>query len=152
MSARSTISSRACDRRSRHEPPRRAPAAGIPWAPVGILLVGVVAVGLRAGLRRVVVEGTSMVPALVPGERLLVVRLPRRWPVRPGQLVAAADPRDPGRLLVKRVAAVDGDGIRLLGDNPEESTDSRTFGAVERRTVWGRAWYRYAPPDRAGRL
>ncbi len=92
-----------------------------------------------------------MTPALVPGDRLVVARLPRRWPVRPGDLVAASDPRDPGRLIVKRVAAVDGRRVRLAGDNPQASTDSRTFGPVDRRAVWGRVWYRYAPPDRTGR-
>ena len=102
-------------------------------------------------LRRVVVAGESMAPALVPGDRLLVVRGLR---YRPGELVALADPRRPARTLVKRVgAAVDGGrAYVVLGDRPEASTDSRTFGPVPRAAVHGRAVYRYAPAARAGRL
>lgn len=103
--------------------------------------------------RRVVVEGDSMLPALAPGDRLLVVRLPRGRTVGPGDIVAAADPRTPRRLLVKRVVRVEADGRMVLhGDNAQASTDSRSFGPLARRSVWGVARYRYAPPERAGRL
>lgn len=99
---------------------------------------------------RVVVEGDSMRPALEPGDRLLV--LPWLRP-RPGTVVAAADPRDPARTIVKRVAAVDGDGCAvLLGDAPHASTDSRTFGPVPPDLVRGRAVWRYFPPARRGRV
>lgn len=98
-------------------------------------------------VRRVAVEGESMLPALGPGDRVIAVRPVRP---RPGDLVVVRDPRHPDRLLVKRVAAVGRDGITVLGDNPGASTDSRAFGPVPR--VWGRAVYRYAPAQRAGRL
>lgn len=91
-----------------------------------------------------------MSPGLSAGDRLLVVRWLRP---RVGDVVAARDPRQPGRLIVKRVSSVDGDGsVVLLGDDPAASTDSRTFGAVPRRLVVGRAVYRYAPVNRAGPL
>lgn len=90
-----------------------------------------------------------MRPALDEGDRLLVVRR-RRY--RPGDVVAARDPREPGRVLVKRVAEIRGDALVLLGDAPEASTDSRTFGSVARTDVLGRAVYRYAPADRVGRI
>lgn len=90
-----------------------------------------------------------MSPALVPGDRLLVV--PLRRP-RPGQVVALADPRDPRRTLVKRVAAVGSTGVDVRGDDPAASTDSRTFGPVPRTTLYGRAAYRYFPAPRVGRL
>jgi nickel-type superoxide dismutase maturation protease len=98
---------------------------------------------------RVVVAGTSMAPTLLPGDRLLVLRTRR---VRPGDLVVVPDPRAPERVVVKRAVAVDGGRVELGGDNPEASTDSRVFGPVPRATVQGRAVYRYAPPDRSGRL
>ncbi len=106
---------------------------------------------LARGFRRVTVHGQSMVPGLLPGDRLLVVPVRR---LRPGQVVAVPDPRHPARLLVKRVAAVDRSGARVtvLGDNPPASTDSRDFGPVPRASVVGRAVYRYAPAGRAGRL
>jgi type IV secretory pathway protease TraF len=54
--------------------------------------------------------------------------------------------------VVKRAVAVGGDGVLLLGDNPDQSTDSRHFGRVPVTSVRGKAVYRYAPPARAGRL
>ncbi len=122
-------------------------------AALGALGAGAAAiVGARLGTRRVVVEGRSMVPTFEPGDRLLVLRLPRRWPLRPGDVVALADPREPGLLLVKRVGAVNGDGVTVAGDNAAESTDSRSFGPVDRAEVWGLVSYRYAPRSRAGRV
>lgn len=68
----------------------------------------------------------------------------------PGQVVAVADPRQPGRLLVKRVLSVDAGRVDLRGDNPAASTDSRHFGTVDIGAVRGRVVYRYHPPGRAG--
>jgi nickel-type superoxide dismutase maturation protease len=91
-----------------------------------------------------------MAPTLEPGDCLVVVRWP--W-LRPGHLVAVADPRQPDRMMVKRVAAIDpvANMVTVLGDNAAGSTDSRHFGPVPRATVAGRAVYRYAPTRRAGR-
>jgi nickel-type superoxide dismutase maturation protease len=97
----------------------------------------------------VVVQGASMLPALAPGDRLLVVPA-RRF--RPGDVVALTDPREPGRLLVKRVVSVDPQSrtVLVLGDNDSASTDSRVFGPVGWRSVIGRAVYRYGPPGKEG--
>jgi nickel-type superoxide dismutase maturation protease len=103
-------------------------------------------------VKRVTVEGGSMEPSLEAGDRLLFVRRPPWWPLRPGDVVAAADPRGTGRVLVKRVVSAGPTGVELVGDNPAASTDSRAFGRVPRRSVWGVASYRYAPAGRAGRL
>lgn len=96
-------------------------------------------------LRLVAVEGTSMEPALRPGDRLLVVARPPRV----GDVVAL---RHDGRVMVKRVAAIDGSHVTVHGDNGAASTDSRSFGPVPRSAVIGRAVYRYAPRERAGRV
>ena len=73
-----------------------------------------------------------MEPALEPGDWLLVD--PEGYaerPPAPGELVLAPDPREPARLLIKRVASIDHDGrLELLGDALEASTDSRVFGTV----------------------
>lgn len=98
-------------------------------------------------LRRVEVEGDSMWPTLLAGDRLLVVR---RGVARPGALVVVADPRRPARLLVKRVATAGRGSFTVVGDNPSRSTDSRVFGPV--RAVHGRPVYRYHPPHRVGRV
>jgi len=105
-------------------------------------------------VRRVEVTGDSMTPTLRAGDRLVVLAPP--WGARPepGDVVAVPDPRAPGRLLVKRVAAVDHarGTVDVRGDAPGASTDSRTFGPVPRASVVGRAVYRYAPPGRTGPL
>jgi mitochondrial inner membrane protease subunit 1 len=89
-----------------------------------------------------------MEPALAPGDRLLVVRCRPR----PGDVVALPDPRQPARTIVKRVVGVEGDTVTVAGDNAAASTDSRAFGPVPRRSVLGRAIYRYAPRSTAGWL
>ena len=93
------------------------------------------------------VRGRSMVPALRPGDRLLVVRA---GGPRPGDVVLARDPREPRRELIKRVTSVDDRGVHVRGDNPTESTDARTFGALPVSAVRWRAVARYWPPDRVG--
>lgn len=100
-------------------------------------------------VRRLEVTGHSMRPTLEEGDRLLVVRDGR---ARPGDLVVVPDPRDPGRLVVKRVVVASAAGLTVRGDNPRASTDSREFGAVPKAGVRGRVVYRYAPPARRGRV
>ena len=90
-----------------------------------------------------------MRPTLEPGDRLVV------WApgaVRTGDLIAVRDPRNPARTVVKRVAAVGGEGVTVVGDNPGASTDSRTFGPVPPGLVRGRVLYRYWPEARRGRI
>ena len=121
---------------------------------IGRALVGpllATAVGLVAARRwvdAVEVRGTSMIPALEPGDRLLVVR--RRGAVRPGDVVLALDPRDAARELVKRVDSVSDDGVVLRGDHAAASTDARTFGSLPPSAVTWRAVLRYWPPGRIG--
>lgn len=108
----------------------------------------------RSWNARVAIAGRSMEPALEPGDWVLVdpdaYRL--QMPVA-GDLVLAPDPREPERLLIKRVASVAMDGsLELLGDAPDASTDSRVFGPVVAATVRGRPWFRYWPVGRMGRL
>jgi len=88
-----------------------------------------------------------MRPTFVPGDWLIADRRAyRSQPPRPGELVLAADPREPSRTLLKRVAHVAPGGATWLeGDNPAASTDSRHFGAVPREALRGRIRLRYWP-------
>jgi nickel-type superoxide dismutase maturation protease len=104
----------------------------------------------RRWLDVVEVQGDSMQPSLLPGDRLLVEAWTyRRRSPRRGEIVLAADPREPRRELIKRVHAT-GPRLELRGDAPERSTDSRSFGAVARESVQWRARLRYWPPRRVG--
>jgi nickel-type superoxide dismutase maturation protease len=97
---------------------------------------------------RVEVQGASMAPTLQEGDRLVALG---RLRGRPGDIVAVRDPRVPSRLLVKRVNGVEVDrSLRVSGDNPHASTDSRTFGPVPPALVVGRVVWRYWPPPRRG--
>jgi nickel-type superoxide dismutase maturation protease len=109
---------------------------------------------IRSWGARVAVDGRSMAPTLQPGDWLLVDPWAYRdRPPRVGDLVLVPDPRQATRLLVKRVAQIDPDDwLRLAGDAPDASTDSRTFGSIDPTTIEGRPWFRYWPLRRWGRV
>jgi signal peptidase I len=121
----------------------------------------------------VAVVEASMLPAVAPGDWLLVDPTVVRWPRR-GSLVVVREP-DTGSLAIKRVAARPGERVAfadgyliladdeawLLSDADEATTgaagfgppiDSRTFGPVPVGSLVARAWFRYAPIGRIGRL
>jgi len=91
-----------------------------------------------------------MEPALRAGDWIVVWELSR--PPRVGEIVLVRDPRKPENLMLKRVADVADGACTVLGDRPEDSTDSRTFGPVPLGNVLGRALFRYGPIGRIGWL
>jgi signal peptidase I len=114
-----------------------------------------------------------MAPAILAGDWLLVDPTPTRWPRR-GAVVVFREP-DGGDLAVKRVAAGPGDKVAfadgyieladdeawLLSDATTEETeaagfgepiDSRRYGPVPVELLVGRAWFRYGPLRRLGRI
>ncbi len=121
---------------------------------VAAAVLVVATAALWRSVRRLEVTGSSMAPALLAGDRLVVVGLPwlpQPWP-EPGAVIAVRDPRLPSRILIKRVSAIDRrqGTLEVVGDHRAASTDSRTFGPVPRSSVVGRAVYRYAPAGRSG--
>jgi signal peptidase I len=108
-----------------------------------------------------------MAPALLPGDWLLLDPTSGRWP-RPGSIVVIREPGT-GILAIKRVVArgrggslesrdarhprpLDAREAWLLGDAPAGSIDSRTYGPLDADELVARAWFRYGPPRRIGRL
>ncbi len=96
--------------------------------------------------RRVLVQGDSMAPTFRAGDRLLVRSGGRA--IRPGDVVVVAAMN--GRPeIVKRVYSMGPNPTRpdnpvdVRGDNPEHSTDSRTFGSIPRSSIVGRVVRRY---------
>jgi signal peptidase I len=114
-----------------------------------------------------------MRPAIEPGDWLLVDPTPVRWPRR-GAVVVFREP-DGQALAVKRVAGGPGDRVAfadgylelaedeawLVSDATDaaaaaagfgEPIDSRRYGPVPVDLLVGRAWFRYAPLRRVGRI
>ena len=94
-----------------------------------------------------------MLPTLEPGDWLLAD--PDAYseaPPQVGDLVLVPDPREPSRLLIKRVEEIHAEQLFVAGDSAGESTDSRTFGSVNTASVEGRPWFRYWPLRRWGRV
>jgi len=114
-----------------------------------------------------------MLPAVAPGDWLLVDPTVRRWPP-PGTIVVFRDPDDDG-LSMKRVAGAPGgtvpfaggylrlanDEAWLLADADEATAaaaghgaphDSRRYGPVTVDRLVGRVVFRYGPPRRIGRV
>lgn len=99
-----------------------------------------------------------MLQAFSPGERLLVegVSYKLRTP-RVGEAVVVKQPGSDGRLDLKRIAAGPGaevtvadapdflgqDEWYVLGDNLDESTDSRQLGPIRTHDIVGRVWRKY---------
>ncbi|MGC2235594.1 MAG: signal peptidase I [Pyrinomonadaceae bacterium] len=145
----------------------------------------------------VVVEGTSMLPQLHDGERLLVNKLVYykfknvSWGhIERGDVVVFWYPKEPDKSYVKRVIGLPGeiveirsgkvyiDGTQLsepyldtehnqnlpnypskkvdehyffvMGDNRDNSSDSRIWGLVPEKYIYGKAFFRYWKPSNIG--
>ncbi len=86
-------------------------------------------------LKAVEVEGNSMLPTLRDGDIVLV---DPNASLKEGDLALADHPYKSSVRIIKRIAAVGSDGTyELIGDNPAESTDSRTFGLVSIKSIKG---------------
>lgn len=147
----------------------------------------------------VVVEGTSMLPQLNDGERLLVNKLVYykfqsfSWGhLERGDIVVFWFPNDPDKSYVKRVIGLPGETVELregkvlingveltedyldteynrsmpswpstkvaphhyfvMGDNRDNSSDSRYWGFVPEKYIYGKAFFRYWKPASIGFL
>jgi nickel-type superoxide dismutase maturation protease len=99
--------------------------------------------GRRKAVR---VVGDSMRPTLNDGEIVLISRCDMPTV---GDIVLAAHPYKQSVSMLKRIAAIDESGrFHLQGDNPGESTDSRTFGSVSIEYIKGKAVARLERNDR----
>lgn len=147
----------------------------------------------------VVVEGTSMLPELHDGERLLVNKLVYykiqgvKWGhLERGDIVVFWYPREPDKSYVKRIIGLPGETVEVrngvvfidgkqlnepyldtehnqslpshpprrvddhyyfvMGDNRDNSSDSRYWGLVPEKYIYGKAFFRYWKPSNMGFL
>jgi signal peptidase I len=160
---------------------------------VVFILFGVFAV------QPVVVEGTSMLPQLNDGERLLVNKLVYykiqsvSWGhLERGDIVVFWFPKEPDKSYVKRIIGLPGEMVEVregkviidgqelnedyldiehnktlpsfppkkveehhyfvMGDNRDNSSDSRYWGLVPEKYIYGKAFFRYWAPSKMGFL
>jgi nickel-type superoxide dismutase maturation protease len=103
----------------------------------------------RYARRRLVsfaVQGNSMAPELAEGDFITALRLDEPGTLETGALVIVRDPRDGKNEMVKRVSGPMSNGdLIVLGDSPNQSTDSRQLGPIPRDLVVGRVVLRYWP-------
>jgi nickel-type superoxide dismutase maturation protease len=79
------------------------------------------------------VSGASMLPALTERQIVIAIRLVRN--LRPGDVVIVTHA---AMEKIKRVDRVSLDKLYVLGDNADQSTDSRHFGWLQRTAVLGK--------------
>ena len=93
-------------------------------------------------LKRFKVKGKSMKPFLMEGDRLLAFTDKKSLEnVVSGDVVIVKT--SDGRELIKRVAECKEQKLFLLGDNSEESIDSREFGFLDKAGLIGKFWKKY---------
>jgi signal peptidase I len=138
------------------------------------------------------VQGTSMMPLLHDGERIVVDKLTYRLrDIRRGEVVVFWYPLDPSVSFIKRVVGLPGETIEIhdgvlfvngrrikepylvatfrdhddlgpvevrrghyfvMGDHRNGSNDSRSWGDVPAKYIYGRAAFRFWPLARMGWL
>jgi len=136
------------------------------------------------------VQGTSMLPMLEDGERIIVNKFVYRFhPIEHGDVVVFWYPKDPSVSFIKRVVGVPGDTVELkngvvyvnnkrqqedylkpqfndgdthapvevdrgyyyvLGDHRNSSNDSRNWGEVPEKYIYGKAVFRFWPLGKVG--
>ncbi|HMS22308.1 MAG TPA: signal peptidase I [Candidatus Levybacteria bacterium] len=78
------------------------------------------------------ITGHSMEPTIKNGDSVLAVGM---FSIKKGDVIVF---QNDSKYFVKRVAAIIGDKVKVLGDNPEDSFDSRNFGEIEKDVIIGK--------------
>lgn len=96
--------------------------------------IGLVLLGYQ---HKYIVENNSMLPTLKNGDVVLVDRHAEDFKV--GDIVIAKHPLEQTSEVIKRIGRINEHGhYFLVGDNLQDSTDSRHYGAVTREYIKGK--------------
>ena len=84
------------------------------------------------------VVGDSMVPTLSSGDLIIYRRInPQTYLPIKGSIVVLKNPLDPKSLIIKRIYDYNSNSIEIRGDNEEKSIDSRQYGSVQCKSIFG---------------
>lgn len=83
------------------------------------------------------IQGHSMSPKIAEGQEVLVSSLPYLlFEPKIGDIVAF---KKFNKVFIKRIRKIKDDKYYLIGDNKEDSLDSKNFGWVSKKLVIGKA-------------
>ncbi|MHA2232123.1 MAG: nickel-type superoxide dismutase maturation protease [Candidatus Hodarchaeales archaeon] len=88
------------------------------------------------------VNGRSMAPTLSDGDYIFLLRTKK---AKDDDIVVLKKPGS-NKLIIKRVISHENGEFFVRGDNRKASTDSRSFGAVSRQQIIGRAIMTFKKP------
>jgi signal peptidase I len=137
------------------------------WTRDLLIAIGLALVIIVFLYQPVKVEGTSMAPLLSDQERIFINKFVYRFePIQRGDVVVFWYPLDRSKSFIKRVIGLPGETVEIrhgmvrvpkdsyfvMGDHRISSNDSRVFGPVANRYIYGRAVFAYWPVDHFGSL
>ena len=86
-------------------------------------------------IQRFTVYENSMLPTLAPGDDVLVFHWLRGGI---GDIIVA---QYQNKIIIKRINSIENGQDFLIGDNPNESIDSRRFGPISQKDITGKVIY-----------
>ncbi len=97
-------------------------------------------IGHSNRIEKIKVSGNSMLPLYSDGDILMldILAYDKISPIV-GDIIVCKHPYVKDMLLIKKVSRIDKDKrLFIVGINPDESTDSRSFGTISQRSVLGK--------------
>ena len=88
------------------------------------------------------IEDKSMEPKLKPGDYVLVNKLAYVFQ-KPAKrdVIIFRHPKEKNKFLIKRIASITDSGeYFVVGDNKNQSSDSRNFGNIKKNLIIGKVW------------
>lgn len=85
------------------------------------------------------VRDESMEPTLHSGDYVFVNKWHRKLNV--GEIIVLRHPLE-GIYIVKRIKSIDNNAIYVVGDNLNQSEDSRKFGSVDKSRLLGKVMFK----------